>query len=344
MGCLFTKCIRRNNHTRQHREALREAISKIQSPVRLLALNWSLDQPRATILRVCGDRIIDRGDKHQSLRADKVGKSHENVIWEFMKQTEELTDSEVDASIDMNIGDSLEAAVARAVDGCVNILGLERPSQEQIDEAIAVAKAYTPAAKKGENKNEKNAKGAVRSPRYFGVLAELDCEALVAPQMEQGEDIPYDGKTFWRKLVSDKRIIERPHITFVHRAELPDAADLWERCTALDRLLAPPLFSFTLGHLVWNDRVMAFTVEDLELAKEADNDADPGQEKHEFVSKLPAEVRDTFHITVGTLNADVPPLEARGLVEAWRKGNRTGIGSVELEGLSAKGRIKGLMS
>lgn len=285
---------------------------------------------------------MDRGDKHQSLRADKVGKSHENVIWQFIRDREELADSEVDASIEMDVDEPLEAAVARAVDACVDILGLERPSPEQIDEAVTVAKGYAPTTKEGVDKKEKKAK-APAPPRYFGILAELDLGAVVTPQMDQ-EEIPYNGKTFWHKLVSDKRVSDRPHITIVHRACLPADADLWERCTALDLLPAPPFFSFTLGHLVWNDRVMALTVEDLELAKEPDNEADPGQEKHEFISTLPADVRDKLHITVGTLDAGVSPYEAKGLVEAWRKGTRTGIDSLELEGLSARGRLKGLMS
>jgi len=336
--------MRRNNHIRQHREALRAAVAKSYPPVRLLALHWTLDQPRATTLRVCGDRVFNRGDKHQTLRADKVGKSHEEIISRFMAQAEELTDPEVDASIEMDIREPLEAAVARAVDGCVDVLGMERPTQEQIDEAIAVAKEYAPATTKKEtDKHEKIAKGLAQ-PRYFGILAELNCETIVAHQIEQGEDIPYDGKTFWRKLVSDKRITKRPHVTIVHIAGLPEDADLWERCSTLDRLPAPPLFSFYLGHLVWNDRVMALTVEDLKLAKVPENDTDLGQEKHEFVSKLPHEIRDSLHITVGTLNADVSPYEAKGLVEAWREGKRTGMGSLELEGLSVKGRIRGLMS
>ncbi|KAG8216296.1 RNA ligase-domain-containing protein [Butyriboletus roseoflavus] len=332
----------KNNHLRQHREALRDAVAKIHPPVRLLALYWTLDQPRATIFRVCENRISDRGDKHQTLQFDKVGKSHEDVIWQFLHDTEKLADSEVDASIKMNVSELLEAAVARAVDGCVNILGLERPSQEKVDEAVAVAKGYTPATKKGAEKKEKETK-APTSPRYFAILPEIDLGAIVAPQMEQEEDLPYDGKTFWLKLVSDKRVVDRPHITIAHRAGLPADVDLWDRCTALDRLPTHPIFSFTLGHLVWNNRVMALTVEDLEVAKEADNEADPGQEKHEFVSTLPADVRDTLHITVGTLNTDILPYEARGLVEVWRKGKRTGIGSLELEGLSAKGWLKGLI-
>ena len=320
---------------------LREAASKFHPPARLLALNWTLDQPRATILRVCGKRILDRGDGHQTLRADKIGKSHEDVIWQFIQQAEGLTDPEVDASIEMTIGEPLEAAVARVVDGCVNIIGLQRPSQEKIDEAIAVARGYVPTTKKVVDKNEKKAKEPAQ-PRYFGILAELDIEALIAPHIEQGKSILHDGRSFWNKLASDKRITDRPHITIVHKTGLPEAKDLWRRCNTLDQLPAPPLFSFNIGYLVWNNRVMALTVDDLELAKEPANDDDPRQEKHVFVSKLPTDVRNSLHITVGTLDGGVLPYEAKGLLDAWREGKQTGIGSLELKGLSGRGRIKGL--
>ncbi|KAF8802612.1 hypothetical protein BYT27DRAFT_7260914 [Phlegmacium glaucopus] len=39
-----------NNKLKEHRQSLRDATSKFSHPVRLLALNWSLDQPRVTIL------------------------------------------------------------------------------------------------------------------------------------------------------------------------------------------------------------------------------------------------------------------------------------------------------
>ncbi|KAG6379490.1 hypothetical protein JVT61DRAFT_9979 [Boletus reticuloceps] len=83
---------------------------------------------------------------------------------------------------------------------------------------------------------------------------------------------------------------------------------------------------------------MALTVDDFELADEPYNDTDPGQKNpYQFVSMLPAEIRNSLHITVGTLNVDVLSYEAKGLVETWRRGMRSGIGS----GLSAKGRISG---
>ncbi|KAH7881898.1 RNA ligase-domain-containing protein [Phlebopus sp. FC_14] len=330
----------KNNHLRQHRGALREAVSGRVPPVRLLALHWDLDRPMATIHRICGDRIFARGDRHQTLRADTEAKSHEDIIWQFLRNTEELADNEVDASIEMDIEEDLERAVTRAVDGCVRELGLQKPSSKRIAEAVQLAKEYVPKTKKPEDKKAKKAQSSLR---YFAILAEIDVEEAIATRMEAAEDVPENGRAFWSKLVSDKRVTDRPHVTIVHQKALPAAMDLWDRCVALHQMPKPPLFSFNLAHLVWNDRVMALTVEDFNLDTETDREADDGQQGPQFVSQLSEEVRNTLHITVGTANQDIPPVEAKALVQAWRRGT-PGIGSLVLGGLSVKGRIKGLIS
>lgn len=68
----------------------------------------------------------------------------------------------------------------------------------------------------------------------------------------------------------------------------------------------------------------------------ADADKDPGQEKHEFLSKLPANIRQSQHITVGTLNVEVGPYEAMGFVDAWCREKRSGIGSLKLTGCGSR--------
>jgi tRNA ligase len=95
----------RNNHLKVHRQSLRDGAKKIQKPVRLLALNWSLDQPRATIHRICSDRVQQRGDNHQTLRADLSSRPHEDVIWKFIDSTEELISKEVDNVVEMELGE-----------------------------------------------------------------------------------------------------------------------------------------------------------------------------------------------------------------------------------------------
>jgi tRNA ligase len=330
----------RNNHLRQHRDSLREAVARMDPPVRLFALNWSLDRPQATIHRICGDRVFARGDNHQTLRADTLAKTHEDVIWQFIHTSEELADNEVDASIEMDIDDTLEQAVDRAVAACVRILGVRQPSAEEIDEAVRMARDYVPQTKKP--REEKKKKDERPTPRYFGLLPEVNLIDVIGKQMEEASDVPENGKAFWNALVAGHRTAVRPHITVVHNKSLPGAIELWERCSQLHRMALPPSFTFTLGHLVWNKRVMAITVDDFELDGSPDNHSSAGQEGSEFVSKLSEEVRNSLHITVGTSDADVPPFEAKALVEAWRFGKRSGIGSLELDGLTAHGRMKGL--
>ncbi|KAI6025548.1 RNA ligase-domain-containing protein [Pisolithus marmoratus] len=329
----------KNNHLRQHREALREVASKMNPRARLLALNWSLDQPPAMVHRLCGDRVLSRGDKHQTLRADAETKTHEDVIWQFLRDREELGDNEVDASIEMEVEDSLDTAVSRAVDGCVQILGLEKPNQERINEAVRIGREYEPKTKKT---SDKKAKGF--EPRYFAILPEIDLQEIIGPRLEEAEETPEDRKAFWHELVANKRVTDRPHITIVHRKNLPEQSHVWELCEALHRKPRPPLFSFSLGCLVWNDRVMALAVEDFELVTESDgnSDIDAGQEGSSLVSHLPHFIRDSLHVTVGTATSDIRPVEAKALVEAWKRGNRSGINSLEIDGLSTKGRIRGL--
>lgn len=304
----------------------------MRPPARLLAWNWSIDQPPAIIHRIMGDRVLARGDNHQSLRADTVAKAHEEVIWMFINQMEELDDSEVDITVEMSIEDTLKQAVDKAVDACVSVLGLTRPSQEQIDEALQIAIGYTPKTKKTAD-SKKEAKS---TPRYFGLLPEVDLVATLGPLFSAAGK---DKKAFWDDLVKKDRITKRPHVTITHSNSLPDEGELWERCMGLHRMSSPPLFKFKLGHVIWNKRVMAVTVEDVEVESES------GQEGQEFVSMLPSYVRHRLHVTVGTKDQSVPAVEAKGLVEEWRKGKAIdGVRTIDLESMVTTGRVKGLFN
>jgi tRNA ligase len=324
----------RNNHLRQHRQALREATARFSPPVRLLALNWSLDQPLSTIHRICGDRVLHRGENHQSLRADTKAKAHEDVIWQFITGTEELAESEVDASIEMELEEPLDKALQRAVEGCVKVLGLPMPSEEKVKEALDVANGYVPKVKKTGDTRKKDV-----TARYFGLLPEIDLDEVLGKRLLLGNDVSKESKDFWTHLKTKSRVPARPHVTIVHKNSLPAEVHLWDRCLDLHKMQVPPLFKFRLGNVVWNDRVMAATVDELEL----DSDEDSGGKGHEFVSTLPHDVRERLHITVGTRDTSVPAVEAKGLVEKWRAGDLTGnVQSIKLEGVAVKGRIKGM--
>ena len=326
----------RNNHLKQHRQSLRDVASKLPQSVRLLALNWSLDQPPATIHRICGDRVQERGDNHQTLRADMSSKSHEEVIWMFINSTQELTPNEVDNVVEMELGESMEDSVKRAVEGCVAVMGLEMPSDEKIQEALDVVKGYAPAVKKPDDPKDKKKKLDVR---YYGLLAEVDLTDLLDRAFANE---PQTNKDFWTQLKTDHRVTKRPHVTIVHRNSIDTERELWDRCTALYEMSTTtlPLFKGTLSNLVWNDRVMAITLEDFDVDMSVPSES---QEGGEFVSQLPDEVRARLHITVGTGNGKIQPVEAKTMVQQWRRGEELDkIKSIKLDNRIVYGRIKGL--
>ena len=304
--------------------------------VRLLALNWALDKPPARIHRICGDRVMDRGDNHQTLRADNVAKTHEGVIWKFINSTEELAEDEVDEVVEMDVEDDLEASLERAVDACVRILGLERPSQEEVAQALSVARAYKPAKKKEDQKSK------VAKPRYYAFQPEVDVGNLVGGRLSE-DGTPEQMSAFWDALEKNKRVASIPHVTVVHTKSLPQEQTLWDRCEKLFLLDSPPLFDLELGDIICNKRVMTITIKDIKPHVVLDEDTDVDAQT--FIKELDGRLRQKLHITVGTASGDISPFEARALVEEWKLGKRKeDVWGVSLENVVVKGRVKGMFS
>lgn len=262
-------------------------------------------------------------------------KSHEDIIWQFINNMEELSEEEVDATIEMEIGESLEQAVDRAVDGCVRILGLPKPDQEKIGEALAVARGYIPKSKKADDKKKAS------KPRYYALLPEVDVRHVLRTAFS-GLDVPEDGEAFWDALCTQEQVVKRPHVTLVHSKSLPDNQELWDRCMNLHLMSNPALYKFKLGHVVWNDRVMAITVEDVAIIAEEDGPNKAGQN---LIENMPAPLIERLHVTVGTRDKEVNAYEAGVLVEEWKKGKKIeGVGSLALLDVHGKGRVSGLFS
>ncbi|KAG5641321.1 hypothetical protein DXG03_005490 [Asterophora parasitica] len=330
----------KNNHLAQHRKALADVAKATSVPTQVLALNWGIGSvPQATVHRVCGDRVTWRGENHQTLRPDESA-GHEEVIWMFLNTREDLAEGEVDAVIEMDVEEGLEDAVRRAVDGIVRVLGLEPPSEKKVMEALKAIDTYKPKVKKSnEKKKEKE------SVRYYGLLAEVDLEHVLwtrlgaAANAQGAED---EGARVWGVMKGAGRVAKRPHVTLVHRNSLPAEEDSWKKCAALQAAANPPLFRARLGHLVWNTRVMALTVDDLEVVDEKLAGVEKGKE---FLEQLSKELKQRLHITVATKHASIPAVEAKTLVEAWRKGEASeDIHAIKLDDVFATGRIKGLNS
>ncbi|KAJ7092331.1 RNA ligase-domain-containing protein [Mycena belliarum] len=343
----------KNNHLKQHRQQLRTATAGRNPAVRLLALNWSLEGTEpAEAYRICAERIDARGANHQTLRATDIDSAP--ILRMFVNTTEPLVPSEVDSVVEMVLGEGLDDAVARAAREVAHILGRPAPPPAKVAEGTAKARAYSVAPtneKEARGKNEKtqdkgkgkgkepnagevDQKKKGKPPRYYALLPEVSLESLLAGPLAQDP--------LYKHLHKEQRVALRPHVTLVHSKALaePGAEALWTRCAALDaRPEDGAVFRCALGSVVWDGRVMAVTIDDVLLEREA-----TGQAGAEFVSTLTEDVRKRLHITVGTRDASVPAVEGKKLVEAWRAGKTAGIKSLQLKGVTATARVQGLIS
>lgn len=247
--------------------------------------------------------------------------------------------------VSMDLGEDLEEQVKRAVDACVEELGVERPDMEKIGEALGVARNYAPKVKQDKNAANKQRKPGA-DPRYYAIAAEeIDLHELVGSIMEKDEA----AKAVWSTWVREKR---EPHATIVHvKSREGENQLIWEACKELNRF--QPLFHFRLGSLLWDGRVMALTVEDLSFASplpsqaQVDEDGEIPEaqgEAEEFLKNLPGEIRDRLHITIGMKDKSVLPVEARDLVGRWREAKLEGINERKLVDVWGRGRLQGLFA
>ena len=317
-------------------------MKKIRPHPQLVALNWSFSNtPKATVHRIACDRILGRGENHQTLRPDgRV--NYEAIVWRFIKETEELNENEVDDMIEMELEEGIEDALARAVNGVVDVLGLEKPTDEQMGEALRKAIEYQTNVKKeiGESskgKEKEGSKGKAVAPRYYGILPEIDLEVVMG-QILGAENTPEDAKQMWELLKGKQRVVTTPHITITHMKSKDTELAMWNASAQLLKEGTPPTFGFKFGHLVWNDRVMALTVENLSVKEGSAIDAG-----HDWLKVLgDGPIRARLHITVGTANPSIPPVEANELVQKWKA--QEPINVMEINGIGSQGRLKALIN
>jgi tRNA ligase len=229
----------------------------------------------------------------------------------------------------MIISEELEESIERAVNGLVDLLGLAKPSRESMLEAAEVVRGY-----KVETMVEKKTK--LKSEVYFGLFSKQEKGAISA--ILDKEDFPINLRNFWMELKEHNRVTERPHVTLVHSKELPQLQHLWDRCSSLAREATQPEFSVKIGRVIWDERVIAVVVEDISVNV---SDRSSDQTAQEFISTIPHDVRERLHMTIGTLNDAIKPVEAKKLVERWRGSGNDDINEFVFPYIYVEATIKG---
>ena len=358
--CSFPADESRNNHIDKHYDELSKLASDKSMNkfnLRLIAVVWDVEsQPYHRLLRICSERVVRRGDNHQTLRPDLTAEAeHEAVVGSFLRNWTTPDPALFDTIITVQVRDSSRECLGKIVDGLADSMEIPKPSDNDIDAALKAAQEYkvttpyhAPAARVG------------KAIRYFGVAPEIDFQAVMISILSKHPEPA--AQAFFDSLSRIDRITPKPHITLAHEkvvaAEKEIASSnsapgpmqvLWDKCKSLAETGVSPIYEFDFTCLVWDDRVMTLGLDNLRPRPGSSDDAPQ--------LDVPDEIRLYLHVTVGTKAEEISAYESRGIVrvanEAMANGGNIGNAAevaegggevrwIRLEDVTGQGRVRGM--
>ncbi|OPB40432.1 tRNA ligase TRL1 [Trichoderma guizhouense] len=341
----------RNNAQRHERKQLIGDVKAQNVETRIICLNFRHDEETIDeIRRITQDRIIERGDNHQTIHAATDKDKYLDVMEGFIKRFEECNpNSPPDAGFDLVIDLDPTAGSRVNLETLVNELHLslpnvlkEVPSPEKLDEAMEYALAYAPDfkhtipdrggkkdAKQGQ-RQQQQAQPKKKGLEYMSVHVGRDQIDKVLDKAFKGVG-PEISRFFWQ-LKNTRRVQRQFHVTLMHKATAAQYPELWKRYTELhdaagggDSILGE--CDVLLERVVFDDRIMAIVVR----LFDAEN-------KWECVNKV-------AHITVGTRDPAVKPKESNDLLAKWLEVGAGNEGIQEVvfaDKPTLKGQVKGV--
>ncbi|KAL6907268.1 RNA ligase domain-containing protein [Trichoderma evansii] len=347
----------RNNAQKHERKQLIGDI-KTQSPeTRIVCLNFRHDEESIDdIRRVTQDRVIERGDNHQTIQAASNQDKFLEVMEGFIRRFEECNlNSAPDAGFDLVIDldpavdsrQNLETLVKELNLSLPNVV-TEMPSPERLDEAMDFALGYRPDfrhtipdrtgrkdAKTGQQQQPQQQKAPKKKGlEYMSIDVFADSINKLLDKSFKGVG-PKESK-FYLQLKNTRRVQRKFHVTLMHKATKDQYPELWQRYTELheaagggDARLAD--CDLMLERVVFDDRIMAIVVRIVDE-----------EGKWECVNRV-------AHITVGTRDDAVKPKESNDLLAKWLEegtgGEENRIREVVFDDKPMiKGIVKGVLS
>lgn len=372
----------RNNHQKRERAQFITDVSAIAHRATFVALYWVHDRNNIQkIVRNLRQRVLDRGDNHQTIQAES--KSSEEIIGimdGFVHRFEPLDpekspDNDFDLVIDLDplapTRDNLETVISKLYEEYPKLFPADMPTAGELDLAIDYAmKTYKPdtkndlsssfsKSKKGkepaghdqttENKNPKGGPSAPQQPKskkapkleYFGVR--LSTSRVLAVLEAVFADLPPERSRIYKQLLQTRRLQPEFHVTLLHRIHASVHPAIWSRYQTLYTDIATPLL----------------------IAGEYRPEPDLGKcsvllervvwddRIMAFVVRLVNEeagedswtsANRVAHITVGTTAPSVKPKESNDLLGRWLDGKTAGIEEEKVKGhIVLDGVIKGIL-
>ena len=356
----------RNNHQRRERRQLIEDVLAIVPDARFIALHYIHDpkpQLLPAIREVTQQRVLERGDNHQTIQAkSKSRKDIIGIMEGFLSRFEPVNphmspDDGFDEIISLDVmassRENLETVV-NALHAYSSQLVHEVPDAADLDAAIEAALSdYQPdihhdlgfKSNKGRGNKTNGASpqpnGSAQSKGPKAPNLEFFCVSLPTNDVRNVLDKLFTGQPpesskFYRQLQGNRRLQPSFHVTLMHRASVNQDPDLWSYLTSLhaSAMSSSEGSSDVLGQcrvrlerIVWDNRVMSIVARLLDEAWKS--------------------VNTIAHVTVGTASPDIKPKTSNDLLEKWMEvgsGGETGIGELLLEGnVVMQGTVKAMM-
>ena len=328
----------RNNHQRRERKQLFDDIFHVGPQTKFVALHYvhdPKDRMLPIIRKVTRERVLERGDNHQTIHAGtKSEKDIVEIMEGFLHRFEPVNpDSEPDSLYDEIIDLDVTEDSRHNLDLVVNALHKAYPkfmptvpSPEELDHAIEAALTdYSPNikheinsrnSKSKDNKKDKRNGGSdfsLVSPTTKQTKIEYFCLRVPSQPVLASLDSTFKGQEattaqFFRQLQNTRRVQPSFHVTLIHRASIAQNQDLWDELTRRyedakqGKSVSDPVFGkcrVQLERVVWDQRVMCLVVGLL----------DEGWRT----------VNTTAHVTVGTATPSIKPKESNDLLVKWAR-------------------------
>ncbi|KAH7329985.1 RNA ligase-domain-containing protein [Rhexocercosporidium sp. MPI-PUGE-AT-0058] len=351
----------RNNAQRHEREQIIGDVHRTHPHVRLVALNFAHSPDTlAKIRQVTQDRVLARGDNHQTIQAASDSKKVVGIMEGFINRFEALNietrpDDGFDAVIELDptldSRENLETVVGQLHNLFPKLIA-NMPSSEDLDEAIKVSLSeYRPEIRHtiGErgprdNNRNKNQKGQGREQAPIAKKQKpLEYISVNLPKSQILDvletafgSVSSNKARFFRQLQQNRRVQNEFHVTLIHRASSKAHPELWQKYSELhasggDAWNPNPKMGdckVLLEKIVWDNRIMAIVARLVDEGWECTN--------------------QVAHVTVGTRGEDVKPKESNDLLKRWIEvgsGDDSGIGEVVISGRHVvDGVVKSVLS
>lgn len=240
----------RNNAQRHERKQIITDVKLQHATAKLVCLNFKHDEESIDAIRqVTQERIIARGDNHQTIHAASDKDKFLGVMEGFINRFEPCNpharpDDGFDVVIDLDPAagsrQNLETVVTQLHKFFPNLV-MEVPSPEALDAAIEFALGYKPDFRhdipdrgKKNNKQQQQQQMKVEKKRKMEYLSVSVPSQEVNAVLERSFKAA-DSSTsrFYMQLKQTRRVQPKFHVTLLHRAASKDHPDLWQKYTVL---------------------------------------------------------------------------------------------------------------